>query len=833
MLSEHLAILEQGVANWNEWRANSKRLRPDLSGADLAGKDLIGADFSEANLTNANLRGSRLEQANFTEAILNRAVFSHATATHAVFTDAIAEGAFFRHAHLEYTKFKLANLRGSLFNVAFCSGASFYFANLSEANLTRADFTYSNLVCAVIDRAELSFASFEGAALKFSDSKPSRAASEVPPNDLRVYFSRARNHLLASYDEETLKRLRLPQEHRRNRDGDRASGIKKLNFSGYDLSELDLAQAHLSGANLSHVNLSHAILRCAHLEGADLSGANCEYANFEGVDLNSSNLALCVLHRANLTDALLDAANLQGADFTDAIGLSFERLRSAYNYLLAIYNEDFAVNVLKLPRDHEDQYLAKRLDPAAVQGALEGAKLRGADLRDWMLDDISLAGADLTGSMLDGVNAIRADFSGAILEDASAQDGDFSRAAFRNSVLRRARFGGSKGLRLADVAGADLYGSELPSSDEIEAAINVVEEVSKYAWIRVGTFGFLCASSVLVALSASDRALIAPDGLLSVGVFSAAITGRVFFALTPPLIIGFFIYLHVVLQTVWDEVAKLPSVLPSGKPAEKCINPWLLHGMVAAYYKLNQERSLRSRVQEAFAHTILYALAPVTLTVLWARYLNCRDWFTAFAQVLTVSLSGFLAVVFFSLAKATLRDQTPSAGWTASAVASILSRRILLMVVSGVIGLTAFTASLTQIRPHSSGYSTQSGAIRMASGISNLVGIKPWLVIHDEIVSAPSNLNSGKGRVANLSGRDLSFCDARRSQIVGADLNGARLDNADLSGANLTSAELRGANLRGANLTGATLSGTDLRGADLTGALGAGNLRERGAITDR
>lgn len=58
---------------------------------------------------------------------------------------------------------------------------------------------------------------------------------------------------------------------------------------------------------------------------------------------------------------------------------------------------------------------------------------------------------------------------------------------------------------------------------------------------------------------------------------------------------------------------------------------------------------------------------------------------------------------------------------------------------------------------------------------------------------------------ADLSGLDLSGCDAR-----GSDFNGAKLTNADFSGA-----DLRGADLHGCEVSGADFTNADLRGARL------------------
>ena len=48
---EHLHILQQGVAAWNQWREQNEGIKPDLAGTDLA-----RANFGGANLHRAGLR---------------------------------------------------------------------------------------------------------------------------------------------------------------------------------------------------------------------------------------------------------------------------------------------------------------------------------------------------------------------------------------------------------------------------------------------------------------------------------------------------------------------------------------------------------------------------------------------------------------------------------------------------------------------------------------------------------------------------------------------------------------------------------------------------------
>ncbi len=55
---EHLKILEQGVAYWNEWRDKNPEIDPDLSSADFVGENLGEANFIKANLIEADFIGA-------------------------------------------------------------------------------------------------------------------------------------------------------------------------------------------------------------------------------------------------------------------------------------------------------------------------------------------------------------------------------------------------------------------------------------------------------------------------------------------------------------------------------------------------------------------------------------------------------------------------------------------------------------------------------------------------------------------------------------------------------------------------------------------------------
>jgi uncharacterized protein YjbI with pentapeptide repeats len=62
---EHLALLQQGTAIWNDWRKRNPGSLPDLSGANLRQANLDGANLCGANLSGANLSGANLSRTEF------------------------------------------------------------------------------------------------------------------------------------------------------------------------------------------------------------------------------------------------------------------------------------------------------------------------------------------------------------------------------------------------------------------------------------------------------------------------------------------------------------------------------------------------------------------------------------------------------------------------------------------------------------------------------------------------------------------------------------------------------------------------------------------------
>jgi hypothetical protein len=137
MNDEHVALLKQGVAAWNQWRdENLDPIRPDLSGANLFEAYLSGANLRDARLRKADLSGANLARANLSRANLSKANLSQTDFSSANLSSANLSGVNLGKANLYG-----ANLYGANLGGADLSGADLRAARLMDTNFSSADLT--------------------------------------------------------------------------------------------------------------------------------------------------------------------------------------------------------------------------------------------------------------------------------------------------------------------------------------------------------------------------------------------------------------------------------------------------------------------------------------------------------------------------------------------------------------------------------------------------------------------------------------------------------------------------------------------------------------------
>ena len=151
---EHVAKLSS-VREWNEWRANSPEIKPDLSDTFLNNRQLNEINFSGCILRGTILEDSELRYANFSDADISFAYFH----------GALLVGSIFSETQMLETDFSYSNLREARFSRVESIQTNFTGANLKGISivLSRLDFSIfdeSNLSEITVDRTTFFGTSF-------------------------------------------------------------------------------------------------------------------------------------------------------------------------------------------------------------------------------------------------------------------------------------------------------------------------------------------------------------------------------------------------------------------------------------------------------------------------------------------------------------------------------------------------------------------------------------------------------------------------------------------------------------------------------------------------
>jgi len=143
---EHLKILQQGVAVWNDWREkNPEVVHPDLGDADLRKANLHRADLHEADLSGAWLYDANLSYADLSGANLMDAVLMGADLSRAHLIRALLDGAHLNAANFSNADLSGAILRGAVLYETILRGADLSGANLDGAQLILTDLCNTTL----------------------------------------------------------------------------------------------------------------------------------------------------------------------------------------------------------------------------------------------------------------------------------------------------------------------------------------------------------------------------------------------------------------------------------------------------------------------------------------------------------------------------------------------------------------------------------------------------------------------------------------------------------------------------------------------------------------
>lgn len=214
--ADHLAILKQGVANWNRWREQRRESRLNLSGVNLVGIDLHGVQLDRVRLTRAKLRNANLNGADLSGAYLR--------------------GADLRDANLEGADLEDADLVAADLRRVRVRGAAISNANLEQANLSHTDLSERLLVGTKLSKARLTKTCLREASLNLADLH----GTDLSGADLQGADLTGAN-------------------------------LSQANLDGADLRNAILVDAHLIDADLTGSDFTEAICEGTTFAGLDLS----------------------------------------------------------------------------------------------------------------------------------------------------------------------------------------------------------------------------------------------------------------------------------------------------------------------------------------------------------------------------------------------------------------------------------------------------------------------------------------------------------------------------------------------------------------------------------
>src|SRR5487761_619073 len=439
-----------------------------------------------------------------------------------------------------------------------------------------------------------------------------------------------------------------------------------------------------------------------------------------------------------------------------------------------------------------------------INANFEGVDLMGAEL----------PGANLLRANLKGADLLLADLRGACLIEAGLSDANLVSTNLRGACLAGANLAGATGLVARQLAGASLFGAELPELIYPFEGIAKAARVSKILRVLLAAMTILCAFAWFVVARTKDAELLKNSPAVGTAVPMLA-----FYLIAPLLLAGAYIGFHFFLQRLWDALGELPAVFPDGRRLAECVPASIIALAPGRLDELDAERASLRFLQRVISKLLAYWLIPATLVLLWARYLTEQDLRGSLLQIffilLAAAMSGFLPGNASSIFAPVRRD--PSG--TKKFAAPWQSGQFTMLTLGACVFLLALSGCALLGAPPGSGRAAGLSAPRFRRWTADIfwvAGYDPFPDLTGARISSASAGWSGRDEdVRRVRGAQFPYASMRYAQAYRAFFVNARMQNADLSGAYFSQADFRGANLERANLDAAILDRAALNGADL------------------
>jgi uncharacterized protein YjbI with pentapeptide repeats len=370
--------------------------------------------------------------------------------------------------------------------------------------------------------------------------------------------------------------------------------------------------------------------------------------------------------------------------------------------------------------------------------------------------------------------------------------------------------------------------------EKTKELLEQVVHASKFSQILFFNMVVFCLFCLLLTATITDLNLLLNNSSTPLPFIALPIPTLAFFWVAPIGLVGLYIYQHLYLQRLWEQVGRLPAIFPDGIPVDEKISPWIITTLIRYHSPLLKTHQNGFFWLEFIGGCLLsYGLVPITLAVMVGRSLAASNFIITWWLGITLCLSVTLGCLFWQGAK----------GWLRCLRVNHNCKRLIRTVIYSIFISGTFTLYLRANFPNSLLHLTLPQGSELSQipqdYKKNMFDIMfNTSMLSDAKATAQTELNkqisSFKGAYGDyqylfapqcflaqafLQASDFSYSTLNGSDFHESVLDNSKLDYAKLNATNFEKANMRYASLVNTNLTLVNFNNANLSHAHLTKAV--------------